>query len=70
MIVKLFLVISANGDARIAKRPRLSRDEVGFPLNVTIPDGWGRITNQPINVTLPEPPGNASVGDAFSSEES
>lgn len=61
MIVKQFLVIRADGEVRVMKRPRVGPDEVCFQLNITIPDGWGKIVGPPVTVNLPDPPGIISV---------
>jgi hypothetical protein len=50
--------VDGQGECRIlTKTPnRLDFDELAFPLNIHIPDGWGRVyTDVPIDLTLPEP---------------
>lgn len=62
--VKAFLVVSAAGEMRILKQPRLALDEVAFPITVTIPVTWGRVQPVPIEVVMPEPPeARVTVGD-------
>jgi hypothetical protein len=57
IVVGGFLVCRADGSLRITKkRPRLSLDEVAFPLTVSIPRTWGRVQPTSIEVALPEPP--------------
>ncbi len=60
MKVRKYLIVTARGDARVVtRRPTpngLRFDEVSFPLNVTIPDTWGRLySDLPVEVELPEP---------------
>lgn len=55
MRVKKVLVVSASGDVRVAAKPRLKMDEVGFNLILDIPDTWGSIVGD-LHVTMPEPP--------------
>lgn len=57
MKVKKYLIVSANGDARVVTRsPRLAWDEVAFPLEVTVPDTWGRLyRDRTIEVAIPGP---------------
>lgn len=56
--VKGYLIVRADGSHRTTVRwPNLRRDEVAFPLNVTIPNTWGRLQyNLPVNITLPDAP--------------
>lgn len=54
-VVKAFLVYRA-GDAslRVVKgRPTLAWDEIAFPIEVNVPDPWGRIAGA-IVIDLPE----------------
>lgn len=55
-----WLVIKADGDVRIrTRRPatgELGYDEFAIPLTINIPDPWGRIASDGIDITLPEPP--------------
>lgn len=55
--VNAYLVVRADGTMRVVKQPpRLSIDEVAFPVTVTIPKTWGRVQPTRIDVTMPEPP--------------
>lgn len=51
----VYVVVRANGEVRAAKRPRLASDEIAIAVNLTFPDGWGRVT-QAIDVDMPEVP--------------
>lgn len=51
----VYLVVRANGDVRVAKRPRLASDEIAVELNLRFPDGWGDVT-QSFTIDMPEPP--------------
>ncbi len=62
MIKTVYLVVRADGDVRVAKRPRIAADEVAMKLNVTIPDGWGRVVGS-LDVVVPEPPAASTAGD-------
>jgi len=58
MKVKKYLIVNARGDSRVVtRRPGPMRfDEVAFPLNVTIPDTWGRVySDLPVEIEFPEP---------------
>lgn len=57
LAVRGYLVVRADGSMRVVKTsPRLSIDEVAFPVTVTIPRTWGRVQPTSIEVTMPEPP--------------
>lgn len=66
MRLSAYLVVRADGEMRVTKkRVNLRIDEVAFPLNVTVPQMWGRVQTTTIDVVLPEPPeARVSVGDA------
>jgi hypothetical protein len=53
-----YLVVNGRGELRLTKRrPRLTYDEVAFPVVVQIPEGWGCIYDQsPIELNLPPAP--------------
>jgi len=55
---RAYLIVNGKGDLRVTKRrPRLSYDEVAFPISVQIPPGWGYIYDAtPIELTLPPAP--------------
>ena len=56
MIKKLFLVVDAQGEARLVKRAAYIRaNEAGFELRIQIPDSWGKVIGS-IDITVPEPP--------------
>lgn len=52
---KVFVVIKSDGSVRAARNPRLGGDEVAIRLDITFPDGWGRVT-QVFDVQMPSPP--------------
>lgn len=57
MIVRKFLIVTGRGDMRVVTRaPRLSFDEVAFPIRVTIPDSWGKVYRD-LNVDIEFPEG-------------
>jgi hypothetical protein len=64
----VYLVVRADGDIRVAKRPRLSTDEVAVAISLRFPDGWGR-TVAHIDVDMPEPP-SAELADEEQGAES
>jgi hypothetical protein len=42
---------------RVVSRARLRADECAYPLNVVMPDAWGRVVkDQPIEIDMPGPP--------------
>lgn len=50
-----YIIVRADRTARIVNRyPRLRDDEVAYPLTITWPDGWGRISTPGLVITLPE----------------
>jgi hypothetical protein len=51
----VYLVIRADGDVRVAKRPRLALDETAVEVNIAFPDGWGEVTGR-LDIQMPEPP--------------
>lgn len=63
-----YLVVSAVGDIKVSKRsPRLKYDEVAYPIRVQIPELWGKVLAQNIDLTLPDPkPPVVEVGEAVS----
>lgn len=64
MIISAFLVVRANGEIRTSKKgQRLASDEIAIPLNITLPDVWGKIDRtQAIEVKLPGPARIEQVG--------
>lgn len=55
-LIRKFLIIKANGDARLTTRwPSLGNDEIAVRLNITMPEGWGKIQGE-INVAMPDFP--------------
>lgn len=59
MRIKHWLIVRADGTLRInAKNPsgRLGVDEIAVPIEVTIPEAWGRVRTAAISITMPEPP--------------
>ncbi len=61
---KVFLVINAEGEARLVKRPSyIGAGEVAFELRIHIPNGWGGIAGS-IDVAIPEPPTVTADGAA------
>lgn len=53
-----WLVIKANGDCRVVQRwpSQLRGDECAVRLVINQPDGWGKILEGEVQITLPEPP--------------
>ena len=49
---RVFLVISADRKVRAAKRPQIRADEVAIAIDLTYPDGWGRVI-QALSVDVP-----------------
>lgn len=62
MIKTVILVVRADGAIRVASRPRIAADEVGVRLHIRIPDGWGKIASQSLEVSVPEPPVTTADG--------
>lgn len=55
MKIKKFLVVRADGDARIVSRmPKLRLDEFAYRLNISIPDSWASVVGD-IDIALPDP---------------
>jgi hypothetical protein len=51
-----YLVVSATGDARVAKRrPHLDANEVAYDLKIVVPDSWARVVGQLV-VDMPDAP--------------
>ena len=66
--IRNWLVVNAVGEMKIrTRRPStLCYDEVAIPVVVHMPDGWGDIVNDQIDVHMPEPPTFEPVdGDAI-----
>lgn len=62
MIRRYFLVVKADGSARVLQRAsHLESDEVAFKVVVEFPEGWARIAEQELHITMPEPPEAAVV---------
>lgn len=59
----VFLVVNSAGEVRVAKRPRISRDEVSVRINIRFPEGWGTNLGA-IDVDLPDPPEISTEGRA------
>jgi len=51
----IYIVIRSDGEIRVAKRPRISADEVAVAISLNFPDGWGTVT-QSFDIDMPEPP--------------
>lgn len=66
-IYKKFLVVKANGEMKLASpksnRPKLESDEIAVPIVVHIPDAWGTVYNDQIDIGMPGPPGIDPIGD-------
>lgn len=56
--MKIWLIIRADRTTRTTHRtPRLRQDEVGIPLTITFPKGWGAIVDeQAITLSAPAIP--------------
>jgi len=56
--VRVYLIVNGRGDCRLTKRrPTLDWDEVAFPINVAIPQGWGVVYDAAaVSITLPPAP--------------
>jgi len=63
MRARVYLVVNGRGDCRLNKRrPLLNWDEVAFPINVQVPQAWGRVYDDAaVDVTLPAPPYAAAL---------
>jgi hypothetical protein len=62
-----FLIVRGDGSMRLGRqRPRLRPDEVAFRIEVAFPDGWARVSERVIALTMPEPP---QLADAEEVEE-
>jgi hypothetical protein len=58
MVKKFFLVVRADGTARIISgrlTPRLKDHEFAFPVRVTIPELWGSVLAKSLDITIPGP---------------
>lgn len=53
---RVFVVVDAAGNVRAARKPRIGPNEVGFAINIKVPDGWGKVVGPEISVTLPDVP--------------
>lgn len=61
MKLRKFLVVRADGEARVvARTPRLRLDEFAYRLNISIPDSWAAVVGD-INIALPDPDMRPSV---------
>jgi hypothetical protein len=58
MSVRVYLIVDGHGDCRLTKRrPTLDWDEVAFPINVAVPQGWGRVYDEyALTLDIPPPP--------------
>lgn len=58
--VTTYLIVKADGSLRLrSKRPArstLGLDEVAVPIVVTLPDGWGSVLDDQIDIHLPDVP--------------
>ena len=61
--IRKFLIVKADGEMRLAQRPRLSLDEIAIPIVVHMPEGWGKVVADQIDVHMPEPPAFEPVDD-------
>lgn len=52
---RVFLVVRSDGHVRAAKSPRIAPNEVGIAIDLTFPDGWGKVT-QAFDIAMPPPP--------------
>lgn len=59
--IKRYLVVRADGNVRIAQRPKLAADEVAVRLDINIPPGWGRVATGAFTVDMPAPPAVADL---------
>lgn len=56
IIIEAWLVVRSDGDVRVAKRPRLAADEVAWKVTVHMPEGWGEVSDDRIDIHMPPPP--------------
>lgn len=50
-----WLIVRASGEMRVIKtNPQLGFDEVAFPIRVTLPDTWGKIQAQSLDLEIRE----------------
>lgn len=49
----IYLVVRADRTFRVAKKPRMNRDEVAIKVALTFPDSWGRVVAE-VDLTMPE----------------
>lgn len=59
MKIRSWMIVRADGSIRInSKNPagRLSIDEISVPIEVNIPDAWGKTRQASIVIDMPEPP--------------
>jgi hypothetical protein len=66
-VVRTWLVVKADASVRLrTKRPTsrsLAIDEVAIPIAVHIPEGWGEVVDDQIDIHLPDPPSFEPVDD-------
>lgn len=60
-VMSVVLVVRANGEVRVARRPRIAPDEIGVRLNINLPAGWGTVLGT-LDIDMPEPPVVTSSG--------
>lgn len=54
--LRKWLIVKANGDARITKRKpsALDLDEIAFEILVHMPNGWGKIHSESLTLKMPD----------------
>lgn len=63
--IQKFLIVNGRGDMRVVtRRPSLNFDEVAFPLRVKIPESWGRLYKDEIEIAMPEVEDVAAVAES------
>ncbi len=52
-VQRVYLVIRADRTVRVAKRPRLTIDEVAVEINLDYPETWGTVVSR-LDIAVPD----------------
>ena len=58
----VYLVIRADTEVRVAKRPKIAADEIAYRVAIDFPESWGKVVGD-IALTAPEFVGAVDVTD-------
>jgi hypothetical protein len=67
-VQRVYLVIDADRNVRVMKRPRIGMNEIAVAINLTYPSVWGRVVST-LDVNVPDFTPDIEIDDDGDGEE-